>query len=886
MRIRVRRILQLFLMPLVFTGCHDNLFLEKDGGVGDITFRVSTAQMKATAQSGVTTRATRTVAGHTVYLSKVSASDINLHRATDGSLTTRGEMVTDDNFYNSFHVLGYAFASDGDTLPKLFLNDDIKKDNNWTATELWPDAGSYDHTQFFALTPYNEQVSDLKTQTDGSMPSFTYTVPADITKQSDLLAAVQTVGANRVEGSAVDMKFYHLLTAVDVVLGQMPDGVTVKSVSISGVTDKGTFANSAWTPSTTTGTFSATGLDVDAANNQNVSLLSGKGAYLMMIPQTVPDGAKLSVNVNVAESNKTSNYTLSTSIAGDKWQMGHTYTYTISTSAVGKGYILTVSPENSELGGTGGTSTVEMLSYSYNKGDEKTGRNSVDLYAEFQEWNEAKRTWDSWSATMPSWLKCDKFVTSNGYQVFKGDSKNGTNLNFTVQSPMPVEGMHSTNIDASVLPYDYSTGNTTSWWDLSQGTRLTMSSGDWDKSVTTANCYIVSHPGRYLFPLVYGNAIINHGANRAAFNGMKDYQGNEITSERIPDSQVAYARVLWKYPDTEWIKMSDNGFTPSSKPRRVVFEIPKGSGVSGGNAVIAAYDANDVIVWSWHIWLLDTKDLFGNSTLQDITVTNAARSQITLMPVNLGWTPTNNTYTYYPRHRVRVKLTQATNGDPTQKLQKQGGQTAMFTIDQHAQYDEPSTKGYCPYYQWGRKDPLLSASKETPDINTSWPFMEYSISHPCAFFTNWTNNIFTSWNNGSEPNYTKTVYDPCPVGYHVPRSFAFTGFTADGTKSSPSNLANIWSYDSHGVAFYSDRQTDSKGATIYFPVIDWLDNNENAVKTGSIYWTSYLNKDTQGAEGHKLNLPTFLFVGSDFSTVVPQHKANGFYAGYVRPEKE
>lgn len=891
MRIRVRRILQLFLMPLVFTGCHDNLFLEKDGGVGDITFRVSTAQMKATAQSGVTTRATRTVAGHTVYLSKVSASDINLHRATDGSLTTRGEMVTDDNFYNSFHVLGYAFASDGDTLPKLFLNDDIKKDNNWTATELWPDAGSYDHTQFFALTPYNEQVSDLKTQTDGSMPSFTYTVPADITKQSDLLAAVQTVGANREEGSTVDMKFYHLLTAVDVVLGQVPSGVKVKSVSISGVADKGTFANSAWTPSTTTGSFSTTGLAVDAANNQNVSLLYGKGTYLMMIPQMVPAGAKLSVNVDVAESNKTSNYTLSTSIAGDKWQMGHTYTYTISTSAVGKGYILTVSPENSELKGTEeGTSTVvKMLSYSYYKGSDETGRNSVDVYAEYQEWDDNASTWGAWSKTPPSWLTSNLFNSSNGYQVFtskEGDSKNTVDLKFTVKSPTPVTGSHSTNIDASVLPYDYSADNTTSWWDLSQGTRLTMSSGDWDKSVTTANCYIVSHPGRYLFPLVYGNAIINHGANRDAFNGMKDYQGNEITSERIPDSQVAYAKVLWKNPDTEWIKMSGDGFTPSSKPRRVVFEIPKGSGVSGGNAVIAAYDANDVIVWSWHIWLLDTKDLFGNSTLQDITVTNAAGSQITLMPVNLGWTPTNNTYTYYPRHRVRVKLTQATNGDPTQKLQKQGGQTAMFTIDQHAQYDEPSTKGYCPYYQWGRKDPLLSASKETPDINTSWPFMEYSISHPWAFFTNWTNNIFTSWNNGSEPNYTKTVYDPCPVGYHVPRSFAFTGFTADGTKSSPSNLANIWSYDSHGVAFYSDRQTDSKGATIYFPVIDWLDNNENAVKTGSIYWTSYLNKDTQGAEGHKLNLPTFLFVGSDFSTVVPQHKANGFYAGYVRPEKE
>lgn len=878
--------LPLALQTLLLAGCHDDTFPENGSRPDGIAFSVSTAGMRATAADGKTTRASRAVGGHAIYVSKVSASNISLHGS---SVTTRGEMVTDDNFYSSFHVMGYSFATDSDARPQKFLDTDVKKSDNWTATQLWPDAGSYDHALFYALAPYDTKyLTGLTAKTDGSMPSFTYTVPENISGQKDLMAASQTTGGNRVGGSAVSLKFYHLLTAVDVVLGQMPDGVTVNSVSISGVADKGTFANSAWTQATTTGAFSATDLDVDAANNQNVSLLSGKGSYLMMIPQTVPAGAKLSVGISVQEGSTSSNYTLSTSIAGDKWQMGHTYTYTISTSAVGKGYILTVSPSNSELGGKGGTTAVGMYSYSYYKGSDKDERNSVDLYAEFQEWDEAKRTWGSWSPTMPSWLKCDQFVTSNGYQVFKGDSKNGTNLNFTVQSPTPVKGMHSTNIDASVLPYDYSAGNTTSWWDLSQGTRLTMSSGDWDKSVTTANCYIVSHPGRYLFPLVYGNAIINHGANRAAFNGMKDYQGNEITSERIPDSQVAYASVLWKYPDTEWIKMSmsDNGFTPSSKPRRVVFEIPKGSGVSGGNAVIAAYDSNGVIVWSWHIWLLDTKDLFGQNTMQDITVTNAAGSQISLMPVNLGWTPTNNTYTYYPRHRVRVKLTQATDGNPANKLTASGGQTALFTIDQHAQYDEASSQGYCPYYQWGRKDPLLSASKETPVINTSWPFMEYSISHPWAFFTNWTNNIFTSWNNGSEPNYTKTVYDPCPVGYHVPRSFAFTGFTADGTESSTTNPANIWSYDSHGVAFYSDRQTDSKGATIYFPVIDWLDYNENAVKTGSIYWTSYLNKDTQGAEGHKLNLPTFLFVGSDFRTVDPQYKANGFYAGYIRPERE
>lgn len=865
--------LPLALQTLLLAGCHDDTFPENGSRPDGIAFSVSTAGMRATAADGKTTRASRAVDGHAVYVSKVSASNINLHGS---SVTTRGEMVTDDNFYSSFHVMGYSFATDSDARPQKFLDTDVKKSDNWTVTQLWPDAGSYDHALFYALAPYDSQVTNLKTQTDGSMPSFTYTVPKTISEQHDLLAAVQTVGANRVEGSAVDMKFYHLLTAVDVVLGQMPDGVTVKSVSVSGVANQGIFSNSEWTPASSTGTFSATGLSIVAANNKNVSLLSGKGSYLMMIPQTVPAGAKLSVGISVQEGSTSSNYTLSTSIAGDKWQMGHTYTYTISTSAVGKGYILTVSPSNSELGGTGGTTAVGMYSYSYYKGSDKDERNSVDLYAEFQEWNEAKRTWGSWSPTMPSWLKCDKFVTSNGYQVFKGDSKNGTNLNFTVQSPTPVKGMHSTNIDASVLPYDYSAGNTTSWWDLSQGTRLTMSSGDWDKSVTTANCYIVSHPGRYLFPLVYGNAIINHGANRAAFNGMKDYQGNEITSERIPDSQVAYAKVLWKYPDTEWIKMSmsDNGFTPSSKPRRVVFEIPKGSGVSGGNAVIAAYDSNGVIVWSWHIWLLDTKDLFGQNTMQDITVTNAAGSQISLMPVNLGWTPTNNTYTYYPRHRVRVKLTQATDGNPANQLTASGGQTALFTIDQHAQYDEASSQGYCPYYQWGRKDPILGAEKDETVIEHLSDFMPYSISNPNHFFTNWINNIFTSWNNATEPAYTKTIYDPCPAGYHVPRSFAFTGFTADGTESSE---ANIWSSDSHGVAFYGDRQTDSKGATIYFPVIYWLEKDGTSTP-GSIYWTSYLNKDTY--------LPTFLFIGSDKATVIPQYKANGFYGGYVRPEKE
>lgn len=876
----------MFIM-LLLSGCRDDTFLDSGKRMGGIAFDVSTAAMTATATDGTTTRANRTVEGHAVYVSKVSASDISLHRTGSTSATTRGEMVTDDNFYDSFHVMGYSFASENDMQPTKFIDEDVKKADDWTVAELWPDAATYDHAQFYALAPYDtQQITNLTAQADGSMPTFTYTIPTDISKQKDLLAAVQTVGSNRVAGTAVDMKFYHLLTAVDVVIGQMPTGVTINSVTLSGVTSKAVFANSGWTPSTTTGTFSVTGLGISAADNMNVSLLS-KGSYLMMIPQTVPTGAKLSIGITVQEGKTASKYTLSTSLAGDKWQMGHTYTYTISTSAVGKGYILTVSPSNSELGGTGGTTTVSMSSYSYYKGSDGSNRNSVDLYAEFQEWDDNTSSWGEWSKTMPSWLSCDKFATSSaGYQVFTSnevDGKNRVDLNFKVSTPTPVTGTHSSNINASVLPEDYKS-NTASWWDLSQNARMALSGTDWDKENSTANCYIVSHPGRYVFPLVYGNALKNHVVNTEAYSGMKDYQGHDITNIWLLESQVVRTAVLWKNPsDKNWIKVSDeNGLTPSSTKKRAAFEILPNTGVSGGNAVIAAYDANGTIVWSWHIWLLDTKDLYGQGTMQDVKVTDAKGTQIALMPVNLGWQPTNDTYTYYPRHRVRVRFIQATDGNPANTLTAEGGQTAMFTIDQHAQYDEASTQGYCPYYQWGRKDPLLGATKEQPTINTSWAFMPYSLSHPWAFFTNWTNNIFKSWNNASEPSYTKTIYDPCPVGYHVPRSFAFTGFTADGTASSATNAANIWNYDSHGVAFYSDRVSDSKGATIYFPVIDWLNEKQESKTDGSIYWTSYLDKNkTEG-----LNLPIFLFIGSDHNTVDPQWSANGFYGGYVRPERE
>ena len=58
----------------------------------------------------------------------------------------------------------------------------------------------------------------------------------------------------------------------------------------------------------------------------------------------------------------------------------------------------------------------------------------------------------------------------------------------------------------------------------------------------------------------------------------------------------------------------------------------------------------------------------------------------------------------------------------------------------------------------------------------------------------------------------KTIYDPCPVGFHMPASNAFTGFTKDGQNGGPLNVsgARDWGWN------FNNKIT-SPNATVYFP---------------------------------------------------------------------
>ncbi|MBP3424418.1 MAG: hypothetical protein J6K33_09320 [Alistipes sp.] len=196
-----------------------------------------------------------------------------------------------------------------------------------------------------------------------------------------------------------------------------------------------------------------------------------------------------------------------------------------------------------------------------------------------------------------------------------------------------------------------------------------------------------------------------------------------------------------------------------------------------GNALLAAFDSTGNIVWSWHIWMTDKPEVFDYQN-NAIPQSNGQTDGYYCMDRNLGATDAT-----------------ALGGYETFGL----------------------------YYQWGRKDPFVGDATEerARDVqNGGWmnvtaPFgnsssltvcnsaytqaawsatatsaaigsIEYATANPMTFLTGDPTSNKADWLNlnnlGAEKNniiydadkslwrpFQKSNYDPCPVGYQVPR---------------------------------------------------------------------------------------------------------------------
>ena len=105
----------------------------------------------------------------------------------------------------------------------------------------------------------------------------------------------------------------------------------------------------------------------------------------------------------------------------------------------------------------------------------------------------------------------------------------------------------------------------------------------------------------------------------------------------------------------------------------------------------------------------------------------------------------------------------------------------------------------------------------------------------------------------------KTVYDPCPAGFHMPASNAFTGFTTNGQNGGTMNVSGAWDY---GWNF--NNKISSPDATVYFPASGARSEYDGSLETVGDYGWYWLAVPYGTLYGYRL----------------------GFGQWYVRPQED
>lgn len=296
----------------------------------------------------------------------------------------------------------------------------------------------------------------------------------------------------------------------------------------------------------------------------------------------------------------------------------------------------------------------------------------------------------------------------------------------------------------------------------------------------TANCYLVYEAGEYKFPVVKGNTEDGVGTVAKAALLWETWNNQETVT---PNSVIASVDYV-------------DGF--------ITFATP--STLKPGNALIAALDANDEVLWSWHIWIPATP------------ITDAVE----------------------PNYSVKAAMSRNLGA----------------LVDTPTILDPVATvESFGLLYQWGRKDPFpgLGVVYDAGAITVAGTEMtskvrpmtvEEAIKNPTVYVIkddtskDWlpegTDEVGKLWGETE-----KSVYDPCPVGYMLPERNKSCGF---------------WDSELIGkdyFAFDSDNCCYTLG-TMIFPLAGYIDEGTDGQKKAGIrtlVWSGRYDSGTENGYG-------------------------------------
>lgn len=246
---------------------------------------------------------------------------------------TRASMQT--TMYDQFNVVAQLKKSDGNIAPRYYMNEVATKQGVvWQPSSsiyYWPDNGSL---RFLAWAPLDAELdeSPVKPSEDVNKTTIKYTVPAELSKQRDLVAAATGYNASPAGGvcAPVSLQFKHLCTAVVVKTGATMAPGTIKSVTVTNVRNSGTYdmLRSAWTLNDATTSYTVSPNMTTGSTTAEGTKLNADDATFMLLPQTLGADSKLEVMFHDNISGR--DRLLTASLNGAEWPMGKTVTYRLS----------------------------------------------------------------------------------------------------------------------------------------------------------------------------------------------------------------------------------------------------------------------------------------------------------------------------------------------------------------------------------------------------------------------------------------------------------------------------------------------------------------------------------------------------------------------------
>ena len=714
------------------------------------------------------------------------------------------------------------------TNPEWFHAKKTKSNGELYSPIYW--AFSQPSARFFAVSPNVESYSKMtinNTAASGS-PSVEFEVDPDVKKEVDLMTAcsgdVQYATKNVQPITSLD--FRHALTGIRFAVGQnLSWNKTIDKVELRNVLLKSKYVLSkqfngtgaAWdhTGYSMRGNAVLSGVSVSTSASPNTTIMgnAGDNYTFYMIPQQL-------TGLVTAYVHCTDGTEITVPLKGE-WKAGTTRTYKLSQTSSAWHYTLTQTSPSAAAYDQTTTGNYGITSY---REDPATHQQQAVAWKVVG--YDANNDGTFSMSEKPAWLtSLSKTEGDGGTAADQGTAtltKDVTDLLAKRNKALK----DATALGSASAPYDLST------------------KGGSVANRSTANCYVISAPGHYRIPLVYGNAIENGATNANSYishaptgtpnepyvlRNFKDHAGANITDPWIEktnggaNSGVNGAEVVWAdaanlVHSPSIAHVGGEGFLD--------FEV-KASDIQSGNAVVAVKKGGTT-VWSWHLWFAP-KD-----ALDKIPVTNHQGVVYNFTKETLGWKPTQWSGSTYDKARtVKVKVVQTI---------KNGG-VAQETVINITQNPGNVKKGATTLYQFGRKDAFPGVASS--DLAANSHFTENAgdnmtivnnIQNPDKFYiygssmyTNygyynlWSadNTVTGGYNVGNDNPVVKTVYDPCPVGFKMPANNAFTGFTTTGLNSTSQSEMNVDGTDNSltfqnnfGHNFWT---SSSKTATINFP---------------------------------------------------------------------